>query len=107
MRNFNPRHVFITLPIILFIIIAAFSYRKSSNKEITDWTNYYWFDAAGYYLGRQNTIDDEIDLTGYDEFAYSPNTLREKGYAPANVQGSNPPIPNEPYNPSRRLYTHP
>jgi len=106
MKNFKPRHALITVPIILCIIIAALSYRKASKTTRTDWTNYYWYDASGYYLGRQNTIDDEIDWTGYDEFSYAPYTLRELGYAPPNVSG-NPPVPNEPYNPGRRLYTHP
>jgi hypothetical protein len=109
MKRIKSRTTLVACAIFLIVIIgiaSAFSFSMRNKKPVTDWTNYYWFDAAGYYLGRQNTIDDEIDLTGYDEFSYAPYTLREKGYAPANDQGD-PPIPNEPYNPSKRLYTHP
>jgi hypothetical protein len=68
---------------------------------------YYWFDADGNYLYRQNTIDSEIFLTGLDEFLLAPLTLQERGYAPTMVIGTNPPIPVLPYLPNKRLYSHP
>lgn len=86
-------------------ITSAFTILKKSKKVDTDWTQYYWFDAGGSYL-RQNIVDDEIELTTYDEFSYAPYTVREKGYQPTTVSG-NPPHPNDPYNPMKLLYTHP
>jgi hypothetical protein len=95
----------IVLLLISISVFFAFTYRSANKKPRTDWTEYYWFNAAGTYL-RQNLVDDEIALTGYDEFSYAPYTIRERGYTPANVTG-NPPVPIEPYAPSKRLYSHP
>jgi hypothetical protein len=107
MKKNKKLSAFIIIGAFLFAIsiIFAFRYRSINKKPATDWTNYYWFNASGTYL-RQNLVDDEILLTGFDEFQYAPYTIRERGYAPANVSG-NPPTPNEPYNPAKRLYSHP
>jgi len=95
----------ITLFLLVTSVLFAFTYRSFNKKPRTDWTEYYWFNAAGTYI-RQNLVDDEIELTGYDEFSYAPYTIRERGYTPSGVTG-NPPVPIQPYNPSKRLYSHP
>lgn len=107
MEKIKKPSTFIAIAILLVSIsvIFAFTYRSSNKKPRTDWTDYYWFNSSGTYL-RQNLVDDEIDLTGYDELQYAPYTIRERGYTPAGVMG-NPPVPIEPYNPSKRLYSHP
>ena len=100
------------ISIALFVLIgiifmaAAFTMKKSPKKMQTDWTQYYWFDGNNNYLYRQNMLDDEIDLTGFDLSDNSPFTLQEKGFAPGSVQGD-PPVPTTPWAPERRLYSHP
>lgn len=105
MKKLKTSHALITLAVILLAAGIALAFQKNK-KERTDWTEYYWFDPDGNYLFRQNTIDDEIDLTGYDESNFAPFTLREKGFTPSTVTGD-PPIPNNPYLPAKKLYTHP
>jgi hypothetical protein len=94
------------LPLIILCIFASFGLQSHNRKVETDMTEYYWYDAWGNYLWRQNTIDDEISLTGYDMMLNNPKTLREKGYAPPRVSGF-PPVPTSPYNPDKKLYSHP
>ncbi|OQP67679.1 hypothetical protein [Niastella populi] len=97
--------IFWVTVVVMFCVMPAFTDQSISKKKRTDWTNYFWFSANGTYL-RQNLVDDEIDLTGLDEFPYAPYTVREKGYTPANVSG-NPPAPINPYYVSKWLYSHP
>lgn len=108
MERFKKPSTLIAITFLLagIITIMAFTNHSVVNKPRTDWTNYYWFDANGTYL-RQNLVDNEISLTGYDELQYSPYTIKERGYAPAGVIGTNPPIPLLPFLPSKRLYSHP
>lgn len=87
-------------------IVSAFTVFRPKPKPITDWTQYYWFTPSGTYL-RQNIVDDEIALTGFDEFNYAPYTVQERGYAPGACIPSNPPIPIYWTLPSRKLYSHP
>jgi len=108
MKKIKQLRSFLVIASILITIIAiasAFNHFKANPKPRTDWTDYYWFSPNGTYL-RQNIVDDEIELTDLDEFAYAPFTLHERGYAPADVVGY-PPIPLDPYNPTKRLYSHP
>jgi hypothetical protein len=107
MKKSRPGRAIVALTVILIASAAAVAFIKSSDKKRTDWTQYYWYDASGSYLGRQWTVNEEMDFTGYDDDPYAPNTLREKGYAPSVVTGDDPPVPNNPYNPTIKLYSHP
>lgn len=106
MKKSRSNRAIIALSVILIVSATAVAFIKSSDKEKQDWTMYYWFDADGNYLWRQNTVDDEYYYTGFNESPYAPSTLREKGYAPAGVSG-NPPVPIMPYLPNKKLYSHP
>ena len=77
---------------------------KPMNKQI----NYYWFDITNTWLGRQNTVTNEIALTGFDESTSNPKTLQEKGWAPANcmIDGFGVPHPITS-TPDKALYSHP
>ena len=77
---------------------------KPMNKQI----NYYWFDITNTWLGRQNTVTNEMALTGLDESTSNPKTLVEKGWAPANcmIDGFGVPTPITS-NPDKALYSHP
>ena len=77
---------------------------KPAKKQI----NYYWFDINTSWLGRQNTLANEMNLTGFDESTSSPKTLQEKGWAPANcsVDGFGIPHPLTS-TPDKSLYSHP
>ena len=77
-------------------------------KPEQDLTNYYWYDASMTYLNRQNTINAEMNLTGFDESLSNPKTLQEYGFAPSAVQPTPyPPTPLSPGSPNKRLWTHP
>jgi hypothetical protein len=106
MKKLKSYHALIALTVILLASATAVAFINSTEKKKQDWTMYYWFDASGSYLDRQNLIDDEISITGYDPSIYAPYTLREKGYAPAHVSGY-PPVPNNPFLPDKKLYSHP
>jgi hypothetical protein len=76
--------------------------------RIFDPTEYYWFDAnTGEYL-HQNTIEQEMFDTQYNEGTYLPKTLREMGYAPSSViyDPPNDPQPQLPWA-DKYLYSHP
>jgi hypothetical protein len=107
MKRFKITTALLALAITGIFVAAFVLQPRTSGNVTTDWTNYYWFDQDGSYLWRQNTISDEISLTGYDVLEYAPFTLREKGFAPSAVYNSNPPVPHDPYSPDRRLYSHP
>lgn len=101
----------LTLFLLAFVImLTALStvtpnYRSNPmNKQI----NYYWFDKNTSWLGRQNTVANEIALTGLDESTSSPKTLQEKGWSPANVSldGNGWPTPITS-TPDKALYSHP
>lgn len=106
MKKSRSNRAIIALTVILIASATAVAFIKS-NESKRDSTMYYWFDAEGNYLWRQNTLDDEIFYSGFDEFLYAPLTLQEKGYTPAGVTGTNPPVPNMPYLPAKKLYSHP
>lgn len=77
-------------------------------KPVKKQINYYWFDVTNAWLGRQNTLANEINLTGFDESTSNPKTMQEKGWAPANcsVDGLGRPTPLT-QNPDKVLYSHP
>jgi hypothetical protein len=107
-KNKKLRSLIIYVGILLVTAgtVSAFTDLNPNPKPTTDWTQYYWFTNSGTYL-RQNIVDDEIDLTGYDEFSSAPFTVQERGYAPGACYPGNPPIPHFWYLPSKRLYSHP
>jgi len=100
------------LLVVAFAITALSAQKDPGSKEPapqlkrTDWTSYYWFDADGNFLWRQNFVLDEIYFTGYDQMPNYPSTLQEKGYAPGACTGY-PPSPFNPSSPAIRLYSHP
>jgi len=111
MKLSNSNSALVVLMVVVFAITSLSAQKDPGQKTIpkqstTDWTEYYWFDDCGTYIG-QNTIDDEINLTEFDEMPYPPMTLKERGYAPVYCTTGNPPIPLLPFFPQKRLYTHP
>ncbi|OQP65046.1 hypothetical protein [Niastella populi] len=78
------------------------------SKPVKKQINYYWFDITNTWLGRQNTVTNEMALTGLDESISNPKTLVEKGWAPANcmIDGFGVPTPITS-NPDKALYSHP
>ena len=77
---------------------------KPANKQI----NYYWFDPSNNWLGRQNTVANEIALTGLDESTSSPKTLVEKGWAPGSCSIDQFGVPTPlTQTPDKALYSHP
>jgi hypothetical protein len=101
----------LTLFLLAFVImltalsaVTPDSKFKPVNKQI----NYYWFDINNSWLGRQNTVANEIALTGYNESTQNPKTLQEKGWAPGNVtiDGQGIPTPTTS-SPDKALYSHP
>jgi hypothetical protein len=92
--------------LIVLLIAPTIVLTRTKSKPRVDPTMYYWYDATGSYLGYQNTIDLEIAATGWNESTSSPKTLRELGYAPANVTPT--PFPPTPIgSPDKYLYSHP
>ncbi|MBO9202409.1 MULTISPECIES: hypothetical protein [Niastella] len=106
MKKLHVSHVLVLTGILVVSVTAVAFYERSNVQPKDDWTEYYWFDASGDYTWRQNTIDFEIYLTGYDQSQAAPFTLMEKGYPPAAVSGW-PPQPHNPYLPAKKLYIHP
>ena len=108
MRRLKKPSALIAMALLIagLISILSFTNRSTNKKTKTDWTNYYWFNSSGTFI-RQNLVDDEIAITGYDEFQTAPFTIKERGYPPVLVLGGDPPIPLLPFLPSKRLYSHP
>lgn len=101
----------LTLFLLAFVImLTALSAITPDNgaKPVKKQINYYWFDVTNTWLGRQNTVTNEMALTGLNESTASPKTLQEKGWAPANcsVDGLGRPTPLT-QNPDKALYSHP
>ena len=78
---------------------------ENNNQYKTTQVPLYWFDTLGTYL-RTNTLDDEVEYTGFNNIPASPKTLRELGYKQGECSG-NPPVPLDPDFPEQRLYSHP
>lgn len=92
---------------ITFVVIATSTVNsRTKTKPRVDPTMYYWYDASFNYKGYQSTIDDEMALTGWNESPSAPATVRELGYAPANVTPT--PYPPTPIgSPDKYLFSHP
>jgi hypothetical protein len=101
----------VTLLLLAFVIMLTTSYAvipDLKSKPTSCIINYYWFDVTRTWLGRQNTVCDEIFLTAFDESTSSPKTLQEMGWSPANVSlnGYGVPVPLSS-TPDKALYSHP
>ena len=105
------RQTKLTLFVLAFVImltaLSAVTPNYGSNP-LNKQINYYWFDVTNTWLGRQNTIANEIALTGFDESTSSPKTLQEKGWTPNNcsIDQWGIPHPLSP-TPDKALYSHP
>ena len=101
----------LTLFLVAFVIMLTTPFAVTPHlktKPAPAQISYYWFEAGTNYLFRQNTLANEIALTGYNESTQNPKTLQEKGWASGNVnfdQWGNPvPIGSTP---DKALYSHP
>ncbi|THU40627.1 hypothetical protein FAM09_00490 [Niastella caeni] len=101
----------VTLFLLAFVIMLTTPFAVTPDlkpKPISTQVNYYWFDVTNTWLGRQNTVANEIALTGLDESTTNPKTLHEKGWAPANISfdqwGTPYPITSIQ---DKSLYSHP
>lgn len=93
---------------IVLVVAPSAVKTKPQTKPTTDWTQYYWYDATMTYLNRNQTIDAETNLTGFDESLSNPKTLQEYGFAPSGVAPTPfPPTPLNPNSPDKILYSHP
>jgi hypothetical protein len=101
----------LTLFLLAFVIMLTTLSAVIPNngaKPVKKQVNYYWFDSNSSWLGRQNTLANEMNLTGFNESTSNPKTLQEKGWAPANcsVDGFGIPHPLTS-TPDKALYSHP
>jgi len=101
----------LTLFLLAFVVMLTALSAVSPNfksKPTVRQVNYYWYDAASNWLGRQNTLANEIALTGLNESTQNPKTLQEKGWTTGNVTIDQwgTPIPNTSI-PDKVLYSHP
>lgn len=101
----------VTLFLLAFVImLTALSavVPNFKSKPTTKQVSYYWFDITNTWLGRQNTVANEIFITGFDESTSNPKTLQEKGWSPGNVtlDGNGIPTPVTSI-PDKSLYSHP
>jgi hypothetical protein len=98
--------IYASILALIIGITSAFSHVKPDPTTKANPTSYYWYDVTGNWLGRQNTVAEEMALTGLDESTSNPKTLQEIGYDPADVVGY-PPVPLDTAKPVRWLYSHP
>lgn len=99
----------LTLFLLAFVILlTALSAVTPNGRKPAKQINYYWYDINWSWLGRQNTVANEILLTGFDESPSNPKTLQEKALSPGNVSvdqfGYPWPLSSTP---DRVLYSHP
>lgn len=106
MKHFKLTLFLLAFGIMLTALSAVTPDLKS--KPPVKQINYYWFDATSTWIGRQNTVANEILLTGFDEGTHNPKTLQEKGWSPANVSldGNGVPTPITSA-PDKSLFSHP
>jgi hypothetical protein len=100
----------LTLSLLAFVIMLTTSFAVTPDfktKPVAVQIGYYWFDANNEYLFRQNTLDDEIALTGLNESTQNPKTLQEKGWAVGNVNFDQWGTPVGIGTPDKALYSHP
>ena len=101
----------VTLSLLAFVIMLTTSYAITPEvkpEPASCIINYYWFDITRTWMGRRNTVCDEILLTAYSESTQNPKTIQELGWAPGNVSvsGNGMPTPNSSF-PDKILYSHP
>ena len=99
--------LFLSAFVIMLTALSAVAPNFKSKPKPTQ-VNYYWFDVNTSYLFRQNTVANEIALTGLDESTSNPKTLQEKGWQPSNcsIDGFGVPTPISSQ-PDKLLYSHP
>jgi hypothetical protein len=99
--------LFLLAFVIMLTALSAVTPHLKSKPPVKQ-INYYWFDVNVTWLGRQNTVANEIALTGYSESTSNPKTLQEKGWTPGNVavDGNGNPTPTTS-TPDKLLYSHP
>lgn len=108
---------FVTLFMLAFVIMLTTSFAVIPDVRSKPLVNskqpfcivgYYWFDITRTWLGRRNTVCDEIFLTGLDESTSSPKTLVEMGWSLANVTLDQYGVPHPlTSSPDKALYSHP
>jgi hypothetical protein len=108
MKNLKVKLTLFLLAFIVMLTALSAVTPNLKSKPTVKQTNYYWFDVTNTWLGRQNTVANEILLTGFNESTANPKTLQEKGWAPANItfDGSGTPVPLSS-TPDKTLYSHP
>jgi len=99
------------LCLLAFVLMLTTSFAvipELKAKPVSVQVIYYWFDVTNAWLGRQNALNNEIALTGFDESTHNPKTLQEKGWAPENItfNQSGIPVPVTSV-PDKLLYSHP
>jgi hypothetical protein len=99
--------LFLLAFVIMLTALSAVTPHLKSKPPVKQ-INYYWFDPTTTWLGRQNTVANEIALTGFSESTSNPKTLQEKGWTPGNVavDGNGNPTPTTS-TPDKLLYSHP
>lgn len=97
------------LAVLIILVVAPTAVKtRPQTKPTIDWTLYYWYDATMTYLNRQQTIANEMNLTGFNENTQSPKTVQEYGFAPSGVAPTPyPPTPLNPGSPDKILFSHP
>ena len=100
-----------TLCLLAFVLMLTTSFAVTpefKTKPVSVQVIYYWFDVTNAWLGRQNTLVNEMALTGFDDSMRNPKTLQEKGWASENIifDQWGVPVPITPV-PDILLYSHP
>jgi hypothetical protein len=99
--------LFLSAFVIMLTALSAVAPNFKS-KQIPAQISYYWFDPSHNYLFRQNTVTQEIAITGYDESTQNPKTLQEKGYSSGSVSFDQNGLPYPITSvPDKALYSHP
>jgi len=100
----------LTLFLVAFVIMLTTPFAVTPDlktKPATAQISYYWFDPSNNYLFRQNTLANEIALTGLDESTQNPKTLVERGWASGNVNFDQWGNPVGIGSADKTLYSHP
>ena len=104
------KQITLTLFLAAFVIMLTTPFAVTPHlktKPAPAQISYYWFDPTNTWLGRQNTLANEIALTGYNESTQNPKTLQEKGWASGNVNFDQWGTPVGIGSPDKLLYSHP
>jgi hypothetical protein len=99
----------ITLFLLAFVIMLTTSFAVTpefKTKPVAAQIVYYWFDSHKKWLGRKNTLDNEIALTAFNESTQNPKTLQEMGWSSVTFDQWYNPIPIGS-TPDKALYSHP